>query len=503
MDKLSNIQVALVEDNPADARLIREMFNDISEFQVEVTHFEQLSSFIDRDPNPAFDVILLDLSLPDSQGEDTVLQVIEREKLIPVIVLTGLSDQTFADQTIEWGADDYLQKRHVDPVLLSHIIRYSIERKKVNNQLTLSLGVVNLLNHGHSIDESIRKALKMIHESTQIDAVGIRLKSGDDYPYFCYEGFSERFIQRENSLLKMDKSGIPVCNAKEGGHLACMCGYIIEGRANPENTCFTPGGSFWTNSTSACIQSEALSQLNLQTRNVCHAEGYESVAIIPIRYDHSIIGTIQLNHRTPNRFTHTQIQTFEAIGANIGMAIQRTETERLLSRSEDQMKFILENTQAGILLVHEKSHEILYANSLSLKMMGRQLSEVIGMPCHDFVSSREKGKCPMEIEGRQVDQEECMLLAADGGAIPILKSAKRFLYNEQAVYLETFIDITERKHAQEDLVQQVEELLRWQTVTLNREERIQQLKREVNTLLEDTGRPIRYPSQRKTRNGKK
>lgn len=126
--------VMLVEDNPGDARLIAEMLNE-SAAQLEIEHTETLSLAIDRVAQGEIDVVLLDLSLPDSSGLSTYSRLQAVAPDVAVIVLTGNTDTRDAIQTVKDGAQDFLVKGRVDGELLSRAIIYAHERKLTERQL--------------------------------------------------------------------------------------------------------------------------------------------------------------------------------------------------------------------------------------------------------------------------------------------------------------------------------------------------------------------------------
>jgi len=130
-----NVCILLVEDNPGDVRLIQEFLCDAKmiSFQVEVA--ERLSDGLKALSEGRFDVVLLDLSLPDSSGLETLAKVLSNTQHVAIIVLTGLSDEGLALEAMRKGAQDYLVKDHVDEHLLSRAIRYAIERKRTEEAL--------------------------------------------------------------------------------------------------------------------------------------------------------------------------------------------------------------------------------------------------------------------------------------------------------------------------------------------------------------------------------
>ncbi len=125
------IKVLLVEDNPGDVRLLKEILAKADKDQFELTHVERLNEALKRLVEESFDVILLDISLPDSQGFDTFVRSQAQAPSVPIILLTGLDDEVLAVKAVREGAQDYLVKGQVDSNLLRRAIHYSIERHQM------------------------------------------------------------------------------------------------------------------------------------------------------------------------------------------------------------------------------------------------------------------------------------------------------------------------------------------------------------------------------------
>jgi PAS domain S-box-containing protein len=142
------LNILLVEDNPGDIRLLQEILREVRTARCQITPVMTLSAAIEQlslttppisqspsSPVPNFDIILLDLSLPDSQGIDSFLALRDRHQNIPIVVLTGLDDQNLAILAMQEGAQDYLVKGQVDSNLLLRSIRYAIERERTETAL--------------------------------------------------------------------------------------------------------------------------------------------------------------------------------------------------------------------------------------------------------------------------------------------------------------------------------------------------------------------------------
>ena len=132
----TKIKALLVEDNPGDARLIREMLIESNGAGgIDMQHYSRLSEAIEYLGTNNTDVVLLDLSLPDSQGLDTLARLHTATMQSPVVILTGLNDEMLATQAVHEGAQDYLVKGQFDGDLLIHSIRYAIERHRLRIEL--------------------------------------------------------------------------------------------------------------------------------------------------------------------------------------------------------------------------------------------------------------------------------------------------------------------------------------------------------------------------------
>ena len=126
------IKILLIEDNPGDARLIKEFLGETSTV-FELDWVESLSQGLDHLDGK--NAILLDLTLPDSHGLDTFKKIHSQAPALPIIVLTGNDDETLSSRALQEGAQDYLVKGQVDGQILARSIRYAIERKRIDEAL--------------------------------------------------------------------------------------------------------------------------------------------------------------------------------------------------------------------------------------------------------------------------------------------------------------------------------------------------------------------------------
>ncbi len=126
------LKILLIEDSPSDALLIQEELKDAGRESFEIVRVELITQGLNRLLQETFDVVLLDLFLPDSQGLQSFVQVHTQSPDVPIVVLSGMNDESLALDTVKQGAQDYLVKGQVHGTVLWHAIRYAIERNQIN-----------------------------------------------------------------------------------------------------------------------------------------------------------------------------------------------------------------------------------------------------------------------------------------------------------------------------------------------------------------------------------
>ncbi len=172
-----------------------------------------------------------------------------------------------------------------------------------------------------------------------------------------------------------------------------------------------------------------------------------------------------------------------------------TETQEIqeaLQESESRVKTILDSVNTGILVINPEDRTIIDVNPVAADMIGLPAEKIIGRVCHQFICPRANLDCPILDHNQEVDNAERVLLTAEGLEIPILKTVVSVELNGKEHLLESFVDISERKAAEEELQQNLAELERFNKLTINREERMIALKEEVNAILKQLGKPGKY-----------
>ena len=167
-NQLNTITLLLVEDDPADAKLLTEALSRLRYMTVDLVCANSLSNAFAHLDGLKFDVIISDLGLPDSQGLETLIKMSEKVPEVPIIVLTGYDDEELAVGALKSGAQDYLVKGQIDINILYRSIRYSIERNSLIQQLK-SISITDELTGLYNRRGFLMLAKKQLELATRIN----------------------------------------------------------------------------------------------------------------------------------------------------------------------------------------------------------------------------------------------------------------------------------------------------------------------------------------------
>jgi PAS domain S-box-containing protein len=232
------------------------------------------------------------------------------------------------DGTAFWAGLDAAVVQEKNGEFVCRIVLKDITgRKQAEIYREMGREVLQILNEPGDFPLAIQRVLAALKTRTGFEALGIRLQNGDDFPYFVHDGFSENFLSTENTLAERAAHGGVCLDIAGNINLECTCGQVISGKTDAENPCFTKGGSFWTNDKAGVHFHDT----RLHPRNRCLHDGFQSVALVPIRNKNRIVGLIQLNDRRKRRLTLEIVELLEGITSHIGSALLRKKSEETLS----------------------------------------------------------------------------------------------------------------------------------------------------------------------------
>ncbi len=181
----------------------------------------------------------------------------------------------------------------------------------------LARKLIALIGSPKPKEELITEIVLSIQKETGVESTGLRLQDGLDFPYYFTKGFSQDFVEKEMNLCAVDRAGALIRGSDGNPVLECLCGRVISGQADFSLPFFTECGSFCTNCTSSMLANTTEKERLVRMRNCCLKEGYESIALIPIKTGNTTHGLLQLNDRRKNRFTDETIAFLEEIGSII------------------------------------------------------------------------------------------------------------------------------------------------------------------------------------------
>ncbi|MDJ0687600.1 MAG: diguanylate cyclase [Xenococcaceae cyanobacterium MO_188.B32] len=180
---INTLKILLIEDNPADADWIGEILIEEKLAGLKLKHANRVNEGLHILSQDYFDAVLLDLSLPDSQGIDNIAMVKQQAPELPIIVLTSLNDQNMAIKSVRKGAQDYLIKGGFEKELLIRSIRYAIERQRTKETLRQQAERERLMG---KMLEKIRQSLELTEIlETTVDEVRQFLKTDRVLIYCC------------------------------------------------------------------------------------------------------------------------------------------------------------------------------------------------------------------------------------------------------------------------------------------------------------------------------
>jgi PAS domain S-box-containing protein len=253
------------------------------------------------------------------------------------------------------------------------------EKKRAQEEREMTVEFLRLVNESRRKEEMIRATATFFQERTGCEAVGIRLREDDDYPYFEARGFPADFVRSENSLCSRDSEGKPVLDSIGNPVLACMCGNVICGRFDPSKPFFTAGGSFWSNSTTELLASTTEADRQARTRNRCNGEGYESVALIPLRAGERPLGLLQLNDRRKGRFSPDLIAHWERLAGYLAVALAKFQAEEALRESERKYRSLVDHAPVGVYRSNTGG-TFLYVNEAMARIFECSVEEMLANP---------------------------------------------------------------------------------------------------------------------------
>jgi PAS domain S-box-containing protein len=334
------------------------------------------------------------------------------------------------------------------------ISRDITERETAVNEKKTIMDLLQIINSGGDMHDFMKTIIVFLKSWSGCGAVGIRLKEGDDYPYFETDGFPEEFVKLENSLCAYDIEGQMLRDEIGNPVIECMCGNVICGRFDPSKFFFTENGSFWSNCTTDLLRSTTDGDRQARTRNRCNGMGYESVALIPLRVGDKTFGLIQLNDKRKGMFTEDLINLFEHLGNNIAVALSEKITRKELEESEARYRLIVEKNPVSIFIV--RNGKYIFANPAGAEKLGYKFpDDITGLEFEKTVSSENiielRKRAERSMAGESNPPMELTVVKPDGTVYISESLSFPITLQDGPAIIVMGLDITEQRKLQKEI----------------------------------------------------
>jgi diguanylate cyclase (GGDEF)-like protein/PAS domain S-box-containing protein len=425
-------KILLVEDNPGDARLVQEMLADLGPNKFALEHIDSLGEALSCLNKTKFDVVLLDLCLPDSGALDSLTRIQAAAPRIPIVVLSGHDDDAIALQCVQSGAQDYLVKGKGDSEVLSRSLRYAIERQQVEVETLMRT------RQQAAVAELGQYALSGIDLDALMDwAVGI--VAGTLGAEYC------------KVLELLPDGGAFLLRAGEGWKEDLVGRATVDAGMDSQ-------AEFTLISEASVIVEDLREEKRFKGSALFHDHGVISGMSTIIHGQKRPFGVLGVHTRELRKFTRDDINFLRAVANVLTGAIERKHAEEILRDSEEKIRLLLESTGEAIYGL-DLDGNCTFANSACLKLLGYdELTELLDKNMHTLThhtrpdgSSHPPEKCYIYQAyraGKGTHFEDDLLWRKDGSSFcaecwsyPILRAG------EIIGCVVTFIDSTERKQA--------------------------------------------------------
>ena len=354
------VRVLLVEDNPGDARLLQEYLSDGGQTYFQLVHESRMSSALQRLQQEPCDVLLLDLSLPDSSGLETFRRAHEVLPAVPIVVLTGLDDEEMALKAVQEGAQDYLVKGKVTGDLLSRALRYAVERHSSRVALQraindLELRVSERTAALRETNGQLQRQLELRNVAeTQLQRQLQRMAALRTIDIAIISSFDLRmtlsvFLEQVNTQVGVDASAVLIFNPQmQKLDVAAVHGWhMLNGVQNRLRLDDDFAGKAVIERRLVFIPDIKQGDLHGTRSGVLIRENFVSYYGVPLVAKGQVKGVLEIFNRTPLESDSEREEFLESLATQAAIAIDNSELFDEIQRSHVELALAYETTLEG------------------------------------------------------------------------------------------------------------------------------------------------------------
>jgi len=499
-------RVLHVDDDPCILQVSKEILELEGNFEVDTAL--SVDEACKKLEQQTYDAVISDYEMPQKNGLQFLKELKQQKNEIPFILFTGKGREEVAVTALNLGADGYYNKQGSPETVygeLAHGIRLAVSRRKAEEALRVSeenygelidgmndtAWVIDLDANFIDVNDAAVKVLGYSREEllsmgpTDIDNSLSREQIRDlvkRMPADQIQVFETAHTTKDGKTIPVEISSSLV--TYQGKQAVLSIARDITERKKMVNALRESEEKYrrqFEEALDAIFVADAETGILVDCNPAaCELVGREKTEIVgmhqqilhpPEKNDGELSRTFKEHlDKKKGQTLETQVITKSgeikdvAIKANIFTlgnktlmrgsfrdVTDRKKAEETLRASENYLKALLNSIFTGIVVVDEKTHEIVDANPNALEAIGASKEHVIGKVCHRFICPAEKGKCPISDLGQTVDRSERVLLRANGERVSILKTVTTATWGGSKYLVESFLDITERKKAEEVL----------------------------------------------------
>ena len=442
LSQVEAIRLLVVEDNLVDALFLKEALEASKGTPFTICHVQTLTEAKESLETGDFNIVVLDLGLPDSQGIQTLLEIKNSAPDIPIVVLSGLDDETLAMEAVKTGAQDYLLKDKLDGFLLARSLNYAIERQQ------------SLIDYRRANDASLRanRALRVLSACNQllirateeqrflddvcrilVDPGGYRMAwigyalqdKGKTVQPVAVGGFEDGYLDAVKITWSNERTGQGPTGT------AIRTGKVTINRNSVKNPIYTP----W--------RAEALKR------------GYYSSIALPLTGPERIFGALTIYADDLDAFDDEEVTLLGQFAADLAYGIKtirmrgaKEQADQALRESEQRFRAIFEGAEDPIFL-KDRSLRYTQVNPAFQKLVGIPASEILGKKRENVLgeeaSDRLRDMDLRVLEGETIEDELALTIRRIPMVFLATKTPLREASGEIVGILTSLHDITDRK----------------------------------------------------------